>query len=59
MGAGLEHFGRGVGISANGVVIVIDPNSTSLLFAKAARDMVEGIKRRCLVIDATNRRPHE
>lgn len=43
MGAGLEHFGRGVGISASGVVIVIDPNSTSLLFAKAAKDMVEAI----------------
>jgi CO dehydrogenase maturation factor len=45
MGAGLEHFGRGVGISANGVIVVIDPNSTSLLFAKAAKDMVGEIKK--------------
>lgn len=44
MGAGLEHFGRGVGISADGIIVVIDPNSTSLLFAKAAKDMVEEIK---------------
>ncbi|MEA3344699.1 MAG: P-loop NTPase [Chloroflexota bacterium] len=43
--AGMEHFGRGVEINADGVVAVIDPTSTSLELAKVAKEMMEGMRR--------------
>lgn len=44
LGAGLEHFGRGVEINADGVIAVVDSTSTSLVLARITKEMVEGMK---------------
>ncbi len=43
MEAGVEHFGRGVETSIDGVLIVVDPSYESLELAEKVRSMVAGI----------------
>ena len=42
--AGVEHFGRGIEVNADGVVVIVDPNYTSFLTAEAVHKMVKELR---------------
>ena len=46
--AGLEHFGRGVETYVDGIITIVDPNTTSFEIAKTVKKIVEQMQRGAL-----------